>query len=91
VGDGGDSINTPFFDVEDAYVVKADLWLIGSIALTLVDFFYGVNQGRNVIKFCSDFARQVGGMAEKNEALWTELKSTDRFKQALLKFGTPRT
>jgi hypothetical protein len=59
--------------------------------LTLVDFFYGVTQRVNVIEFCSDFARHVGRIAEENEALLTELKSTDRFKQALQKFGAPKT
>jgi hypothetical protein len=38
VADAGDVVNAPFFDVEDEYTVKADLWLMGSIALTLVDF-----------------------------------------------------
>ena len=33
----------PFFDFEDQYYVKTDLWLIGKIALTLLDLFYGVN------------------------------------------------
>jgi hypothetical protein len=91
VAEAGDVVNMPFFDVEDAYMVKADLRLMASIAPTLVDLFHGVNQGRNVIKFCPDFARHVERMAEENEALLTELKSTDRFKRALQKFGIPGT
>jgi hypothetical protein len=89
VTDAGDTVNAPFFDVEDEYMVKADLWMMGSIALTMVDFFYGVNQGQNVIEFCPDFAGHVQQTAQENEALLTELKSTDRFKRALAKFGTP--
>jgi hypothetical protein len=84
-----DAVNAPFFDVEDEYTVKADLWLMGSIALTLVDFFYGVNQALNVIEFCPDFARHVHQMAQENEALLADIKSTDRFKRALEKYGTP--
>jgi hypothetical protein len=63
-------------------------WLLAECetAATLVDFFYGVNQARNAIEFCPNFARHVGRMAEENEALLTELKSTDRFKAALQKF-----
>lgn len=89
VSDAGTVVNVPFFDVEDEYTVKADLWLMGSIALTLVDFSYGVNQGCNVIEFCPDFTRHVQQMAQENESLLGELKSTDRFKRALEKFGTP--
>jgi hypothetical protein len=89
VADTGDTINTPFFDIEDEYTVKVDLWMTGSIALTLVDFLYGVNQGRNVLEFCADFMRHVGRLAQENETLIAEIKSTDRFKLALQKFGAP--
>ncbi len=89
VADTGDTINAPFFAIEDEYTVKADLWMTGSIALTLVDFFYGVNQGRSVMEFCAGFTRHVGRLAEENEALIAEIKSTDRFKRALQKFGSP--
>jgi hypothetical protein len=87
VADAGGMINAPFFDIEDEYTAKADLWQTGSIALTLVDLFYGVNQGRNVIEFCPGFTCHVGRLAQDNEALINEIKSTDRFKQALAKFG----
>jgi hypothetical protein len=33
--------SAPFFDVEDEYFVKADMWLICSVAITLMDFFFG--------------------------------------------------
>jgi hypothetical protein len=88
VAQAGDTINAPFFDIEDDHVVKVDLWQAGSIALTLLDFFYGVNQGRNVIEFCPGFARYVERLAKDNETLISELKSTDRFKRAQQKFGS---
>ncbi len=88
IAEAGDTINAPFFDVEDDYIVKVDLWQTGSIALTLVDFFYGVNQGRHVIEFCQGFADHVNRLAKDNNALIDELKSTDRFKRAQLRFGS---
>ena len=91
VAETGDTINAPFFDVEDDYTVKSDLWQTGSIALTPADFFYGVNQGRNVIQFCPGFTRHVERLARNNEALINELKSTDRFKRALQRFGSSGT
>jgi hypothetical protein len=45
------SFDAPFFDFEDEYFVKVVLWMIGNIAVGLMDLFYGVNQGHpDVIK-----------------------------------------
>jgi hypothetical protein len=89
VSDAGDLINAPFFDIEDDYFVKADLWQTASIALTLMDLFYGVNQGRDVIAFYPDFAASVGRLAQETDALLAEMKATDRFKRGLAKFELP--
>jgi hypothetical protein len=89
--DSSDIIKTPFFDVEDEYVVRVDLQLIGSIALSFMDFLYGVNQGLNVIRFCADFAARVSHLGQENDALLTEMKQTDRFKRGAQKFGLPGT
>ena len=91
VSDAGDLINAPFFDIEDDYFVKADLWQMASIALTLMDLFYGVNQGRGVIAFYPDFAASVGRLAQETDALLAEMKATDRFKRGLSRFGLPDT
>ncbi len=87
VSDSGDQVNSPFFDIEDEYFVKCDLWLLGCVALTLMDFFYGVNDGRNVIDFLPEFADSIERMATENNALLAEMKSTDRFKRAAEKYG----
>jgi hypothetical protein len=89
VADAGDTINAPFFDIEDEYVVKADLRQAASIALTLMDLFYGVNRGRNVIGFSPAFAVTIGRLAQETDALLAEMKATDRFKRGLAKFGLP--
>jgi hypothetical protein len=89
VTDAGDAVNTPFFDVEDEYFVKADLWLIASIGLTLMDLLYGVNQNRNVIGFSGGFPDIIGQMARDNTALLAEMRRTDRFQNAAKKFGLP--
>jgi len=89
VADAGDAVHTPFFDVEDEYFVKGDLWLIASVALTLMDLFYGVNQSRNVIGFQDGFPDIVGRMAKDNDALLAEIKETDRFQKAIKKYGLP--
>jgi hypothetical protein len=85
VADAGDRIDAPFFDIEDEYFVKTDLWLVASIALTLMDLIYGVNKGRDVVGFRPDFANTIGTMATENNALLDEMKNTDRYKRAMEK------
>src|SRR5882672_5079269 len=59
IAESGDAISAPFFDIEDEYFVKTDLWLIASSGLELMDLFYGVNKGFTVIDFRSDFVHGV--------------------------------
>jgi hypothetical protein len=84
-----DSINAPFFDIEDEYFVKTDLWLIASTGLELTDLFYGVNKERDVIDFHPDFVHGVTSLARETDALLAEIKATERFKQAATKYGLP--
>ena len=81
VAETGDQIRAPFFDIEDEYFVKSDLWLIASVAITLMDLFYGVNQERNVIEFRPSFPRTIGRMAAESNFLLDELKATDRIQR----------
>jgi hypothetical protein len=83
VNDAGDEISTPFFDVEDEYHVKTDLWLTASISSALMDLLYGVNKTRGVLEFTSDFELHLHRLYEQNAALLTEMKSAQRYKQAL--------
>jgi hypothetical protein len=76
---------TPFFDLEDDYHVKADLWRIGSVAITLLDLFYGVNDGRNVIKFVDNFVPIFERLVAIDTTLLDELQSSDRYKRAMEK------
>ena len=76
------SFDAPFFDMEDEYFVKTDLWMIGNVALALLDIFYGVNQGRNVIKFVDDFQRRFSKLGADNTALDAEMTATARYKKA---------
>lgn len=80
----------PFFDIEDDYYVKTDLWRSGSIALTLLDLFYGVNTGRNVIKFVDNYVPVFQQLAAKDAALREEMVSTDRYKRAMEKENARR-
>ncbi len=64
---------TPYFDFEDRYQVKTDLWFMANIARGLLDLFYGVNAGRNVIKYAPEYVKKYTALAASNDALRTEM------------------
>lgn len=80
-GDRGKFV-TPFFDIEDDYLVKTDLWQIGNIAMGLMDLFYGVNDGLNVVKFVDDFVPRLKALEAENHRLKAEMMGTERFKNS---------
>jgi len=75
--------SAPFFDIEDEHDVKTDLWRVGSIAITLLDLFYEINDGLNVIKFVDNFLPIFQKLVEKDKTLRKEMMSTERFKRAM--------
>jgi hypothetical protein len=77
--------SAPFFDIEDEHHVKTDLWLVAQVALTLMVFFYEINESRNSIKFVDEFWQLLEPLREANNALRAEMMSTDRFKKAAAK------
>lgn len=64
--------DSPFFDKDD-FMVKSDLWMVGNVAMVLLDLFYGVNKGRDVIKFKDDFIPRLKELEKRNAKLREEL------------------
>jgi hypothetical protein len=83
----GSQADAPFFDREDDYFVKGDLWLASTIALELADWFFGINKGLNVMAFAPDFIDEVQELATQADALQAEIRATERFKAANAKWG----
>jgi hypothetical protein len=81
----GELVNAPFFDVEDEYFVKTDPRLASVVALELMDLFYGVNQGRNVVEFIPDFPNHIERLAKNTASLLAELKTSDRYQRVMAK------
>ena len=79
----GDQVHAPFFDIEDEFHVKLDLWLAMAIALDMMKLFREVNQGRNVIKFVENFDLHLATLEERTVALWNEIGATERMQRAL--------
>jgi hypothetical protein len=83
VDDEVKNIAAPFFDIEDEYHVQADLWLIASIGVELMDLLYGVNQTRNAVEFAKNFPEHLHYAARQNDAIHADITSTDRYKRAM--------
>lgn len=88
-GDEAGLFTTPFFDIEDKYYVKTDVWMIGHVALTLLHLFYEINERRNVIKFVDNFWPQIQTLDQKNESLLAGVVASDRFQTSNAKRGRP--
>ncbi len=73
---------TPFFDIEDDYLVKTNLWQIANIIMGLTDLLYGVNKSLGVIKFTDDFIPRLKALEVQNHKLKAEMMATDRYKNA---------
>lgn len=88
IADDNDAFaSTPFFDVEDEYFVKGDLWLASSVAIKVMDLFYDVatdvaRAGRSVIEFRDDFQTVIQGLASESNNLLAGIQATKRFRAA---------
>jgi len=83
VNEAGNEIITRFFDLEDEYHVKVDLWLTASISIELMNLLYCVNKEHDVLKFIPNFESNFDRIYEDNIALLTEMKSNERYKRML--------
>ncbi len=72
-----------FFDKEDDYRVKTNLWFIGNLALGLMDLFFGINKDYSHIKFSNDFIDRLKKLEEENKRLKTEIMKNPRYVRAI--------
>ncbi len=75
--------NTPFFDKDDDYMIKTNLWFIGNLALGLMALFFGVNQKNKIIIFADDFLPRLKALETENHRLKQEMMKSSRFKKAI--------
>lgn len=73
---------TTFFDPENDYWIKTDLWFVANTALGLLDLFYGVNQKFKVFKLIDDFSPRFKTLVDQNNKLKTEMMGTENYKRA---------
>lgn len=73
--------DTPFFDIEDEYLVNTDLFMIGNVAMGLLDLFYGVNRDLKTIKFADDFILRLKELERENDKIKARAMKNPRFKK----------
>jgi hypothetical protein len=78
---------TSFFDAEDDYHVKTDLWRAANIGLCVLDLLYGVNRDFGVLTFAGDYVSRLQELIRQHEALGEEMRATERFQTAQRKIG----
>ena len=78
---------TSFFDAEDDYHVKTDLWRAANIGLCVLDLLYGVNRDFEVLAFAGDYVSRLQELIRQHEALGEEMRATERFQAAQRKIG----
>ncbi|MBV9966143.1 MAG: hypothetical protein JO008_10645 [Alphaproteobacteria bacterium] len=72
----------PFFDNEDGFHVRVDLWLVAAIGISLMDLFYGVkHQCDGIMQFVTGFEDEIRTLQQQNAALQHELQSDPRHKK----------
>jgi hypothetical protein len=76
---------TSFFDAEDDYHVKTDLWRAANVGLCVLDLLYGVNRDFGVLTFSVDYVSRLQELIRQHEALGDEMRATERFQAAQLK------
>jgi len=77
------SFSMSYFDKDDEYMVKTDLWFLGNTAMGLLDLFFGVNKAAQRIKFVADFQQQLLALEKENHSLKAEMSKHPRYVAAM--------
>lgn len=68
-----------FFDKDDEYLTKTDLWMIGNVAMGILDLFTGVNQKEKRVKFKDGFVERLLELEKENHRLKAEMQKHPRY------------
>ena len=82
IADDWSWMSAPFFDIEDDYVIRTDLYRVADIAVALLDLFFGVNQSYGSVKFVDDFVPRFEELVSVVQSLHAEMISHERYKRA---------
>jgi hypothetical protein len=69
-------LKTPFFDIENDFQIKSDLWSIANIAMGLMDLFYDINVKYKFVIFSPNFTHDLQLLEKENKRLKKILMKT---------------
>lgn len=82
--------HTEFFDKSEDHHIKADFFMVGNIALGLLDLFYGINKSCNQMTFIDDFVPCLKALEKINQELKAEAEKHPRFQRFIKKNGNSK-
>jgi len=82
IKDKAAQLKTPFFDFENDFQIKNDLWSIANMAMGLMDLFYGINLKYKTIIFSPNFIKDLQLLEKENKILKKTLTDSPKFKRA---------
>jgi len=75
-------LKTPFFDFQNDFQVKSNLWSLANMAMGLMDLFYGINLKYKIITFSPNFIKDLQLLEKENKRLKKIIMDIPRFKRA---------
>ena len=91
ISDDGKRASAPFFDFEDQFIVRIDLWLLANVALELMELFSNVDRTFGSLTFHPCFKEEFDHLVSKNNQLFLELRRSSRFVQITQRYGITGT
>ncbi len=74
---------TPFFDNEDKFQTRMDLWFASNLAMGIMDLMAVANKKYDLITLIPNFIEQQRELEQENHRLKAELQRSDRVKRWL--------
>ena len=79
----GTGFATPFFDKEDEFHTRMELWFTGNLAMGVMDLMAVANKKYDIFTIRPDFIEQQKELEKENHRLKAELGESERIKKWL--------
>jgi hypothetical protein len=81
--------DTPFFDPENGYQIRSDLWFIGNTAMGLTDLLVAINREQKVFQLIDGFDDQFSALSAESNRQRLEMMNSPEYKRAKTRGGGP--
>jgi hypothetical protein len=74
--------DSPFFDLENPYQVRSDLWFVGNTAMGLTDLLVEINKSEKVFQLIDDFDERFLALSSESSRQRRDMMQTPEYKRA---------